>query len=811
MNQMLKQTIRALVQRPRFTLLIVLIMALCIGGNAAVFSAAKSVLVDSLPYPAPDRDRLVLLTWIYKPDGVTNDLAWTEIEDWKKRLTTVENLSGFLSWQSRILNDGETADHVQVNFASPGYFQLLGVKPQLGRFFQPEESSVPGSAAVAVLSDALWQRRYGADRDIVGRSILVNSVPFTVVGVLPPGFYDVNTRDRPIDVWFPAHMAGIAFTAGNSIFEARNTRFWLTLGRLKPGVSQEAAQREVEQIADQFAQEHPNSNREYTARVTPLRTWVFGDLFDGMKVVFAGALLVLLIGCGNVANLLLARQAERQDEFSLQLALGAGRGDLIRRTVLESLLLAGAGGALGLVFSIWGVKLLQSWVPLPAFAQLRLDGGVVLFGIGAILVTGLLFALPSVFGVLRLEKAGALQQHRASAAGRVHSTRTRSSLLVAQIAVVVVLLLMAGLLLRSFGRLRSTGVDFDSKNLLTMRVSFESQRFAERPALLSSLSELASRLQAVPGVGAVATWGALPPGISAQYVTLETEGAAPETPVTRSFFHSISPGALKVLGIPLLEGREFQFDDTEAAPTVTILTRSLAEALWPNQPALGKRLRRAARAGETWATVVGIIPDTRLHGRFTEGNFNILYPSIQRPSRQTVVVARTTGDITTMTEMLSKAIKSVDAEIPIYDIQSAEARLAREEINHRFNASIVALYAGLAVVFAVLGLYGLLSYLVSQRRKEIGVRMALGESRGSVMRRVMGRGIALVLVGLAIGVGGGLVVGRMLSTLLFDLTARDPLTFGTVILIFLAVALLATYLPARRVLALDPSRALRVD
>lgn len=805
--QLLRQSARSLARRPGFTVLVLLILALCIGGSASVFSAAEAVLFRDLQYK--DLDRLVVLSMFYLPNSTESDLSWMEAQDWGATTQLLEKVSPFLCWQDRLVIQADSVERIGVNFVPSAYFDLLGVRPQLGRAFTSQEDGAPGSAPFIILSNHLWERLYSEDPGIVGRKIQLNDKIYTVVGVMPEGFYDFTQGRWPVDAWIPAVMAGDTFLPTVSLFDARDNRVWFALARLKPGVTIEQAQKEADQFAARLQRDFPDTNQEYGALVIPMREFMFEDMQSAMKVLLAGSALVLLIGCANIANLLLARLAERRKDLSLRLAVGADRWRLVQQVLAESLILALAGGALGVLVAVWGTKLMGGLVELPPFTRVELDGTVLAAAIAVTLLTGFLFGLPPAISVARMDSQGTLQQIR-SAGGRTHSARGRSGLIVFQVAVVVVLLVVAGLLLRSFWNLLSTGVDFKTDNLLTLRMSFETDRYEERPAMSVAMSELLRRVEGIPGVEAAATWGPGMPGVLSQFTSLYPEGSSEEDTPLRSDMHSISPGALRMLGVPLVKGREFTPQDNTEAPRVAVISQSLADAMWPGQDPIGKRFWRPREPG-ILVTVAGIIPNIRLQGRFAEGNHHLIFPNGQLPTIDSNLLVRTAASSPALTESLRETIRQVDSQLPVYDIQVLEDRMRQEETSQRLNAAVVALYAVLALVLALLGLYGMLAYSVVQRTQEIGLRMALGADRGGVLGLVMGRGLLLVATGLLLGIAGSLAFTRVLSAQLFGVEARDPMTIVGVVLLFASVALFATWLPARRATKVEPTIALRYE
>jgi putative ABC transport system permease protein len=806
MFQTLRQAARSLAKRPGFTAVVLLILALCIGGNASMFSVANAVFFRDLGYK--DLDRLVVLVSFYKPIASETLLSWAEAKDWGRRSRLLEEVSPFTTGEERLIVLPDSVERIQINHAPSAYLKLLGVRPQLGRLFTPEEDGSPGSAPVVILSDDLWQRIYHRNPRIVGQTIQLNNKNFTVVGVLQAAFYDVLEAREPVDAWIPASMIGDTLPPDYPMFTSREERLWYTIARLKPGVTLEQAQQEADTIAAQFEQEFPLTNKDHTAQVIPLRRYMFPNMYEGAAVLVGGGLLVLLIGCANIANLLMVRMAERSRELSLRLALGAGRRHLAQYVFAESLILALLGGALGVLLAHWGTKLLAGLTDLPPFTKVELDGKVLAFALAITLLTGFLFALPAALRVGRMESKETLQVIRSG--DRVQASRGLSGSLVFQIAIVVILLVVANLLLRSFLRLRSEDVGFNTASLLTMRLNFGAERYQDRTQVSAALAEILRRVKEVSGVEDATFWGTDVPGISAQFTELQREGATETEGQVRADLHLISSGALGVLGIPLLRGREFTPRDTRDVPRVAIVSKSLADLLWPGQDPIGKRFLRPNRENQALVTIVGVIPH-RLQSRFGETNHQLLFPNGQVPGQEAYLLARTGRNMGAMAEALKKVIRSVDLQIPIFEVIAMDERLREQEKTQRLNAVVVSGYSLLALVLSMLGLYGLLAYSVVQRTREIGLRMALGANHAGILGMVMGKGMVLVGSGLALGIAGALASTRLVSGQLFGVTARDPLTFTLVVFVFIVVALLATYLPARRAIRVKPTIALRYE
>jgi putative ABC transport system permease protein len=808
MIRTLRQTARALAHRPGFSFFVILIMALAIGGVTSTFSAAKAILFQDLPYK--EADRLVILNLVNRADGGDNQLSYLEIGDWRRRCTLLENLTPYIDWQDRVVVEGDTVERIQVNYSAPAYLKTLGAQPLLGRLFSPQEEGAPRSAPVVILGYELWARSFGQDPAIVGKKVQLNDTSYTVIGVLARDFLDFSPTHKP-DAFLPAVQAPEAFPRRMATFlTGRDERDWDALARIKPGVSYEQAQREVETIATQMQREFPETNRDYGARLIPLRAQVFGNLLPGMKVLLAGSLFVLLIGCANVANLLLVRLAERQRDLSLRLALGASPRHLVRQVFAESLVLAIVGGVLGVLLGLWGTRLLAGLVELPPLVKIELGAGVLTVAVAATLLTGFLFALPPAVSVARMDARGMLQQVRAAAGGRTHSARSSGALLVFQIAVVTVLLVAAGLLLRSFWQLRSTGTGIRTDHLLTMRLRFTAPQYQDQARMAIAGRELVRRAADLPGVEGAALWGPGMPGINSYYSEVKREGAAATEPSIRADYQVLTPGAVRLLGIPLLRGREFTWADTSAAPKVSLVTQALADTLWPGQDPLGKRLHMSDRP-DPLSTVVGVIRNTRFTGRLWPGQSDILFAQDQTGRPDINLLVRTRVDPASLAGVLRQLVKQVDSKVPVYDVLTMEERLLKQERGHRLNAAVTSVFSGLAVVLAAFGLYGVLAYAVVQRTREIGLRIALGAERQDILRMVMGRGLLLVGGGLLLGLAGALAVTRLLAGVLFGIKPMDPLTFAGVVAVFAVVAVVGSFFPARRAMSVEPTIALRFE
>jgi putative ABC transport system permease protein len=762
MLQALRSALRSLSSRPGSSALLVVIVALAVAAAAAAFSAAETVLVRALPFR--DADRLVLLNAYHRSSALENDISWLEIGDWRRQSRLYEEIVPLAYYEDRLLFQGEAVERIGVNFVGAAYFRVLGVAPQLGRFFAPRGAEPAGSAPEMVLSDALWQRLYRRDPNILGKTVQLNSRQFTVVGVAPAGFRDFVEGTFLIDAWLPAAMAVDTFT--EDLFESRSARYWIGLARLRPGATVEQARAEAAPIYAGLARAFPDTNQDYEARVTPLRQLVFRDLYPRMPLVLAGALVVLLLVCINVAIFLRVRVA------------GAPKAPAPRQVLSDGLLLAALGGALGLLLAPWTTRAFAGLTALPPFSTIRLDAPVLALTAAAALLVGLLFSLPAA----RLARA---------TGGTPRSTGGwgRDLLLVVQTVVVVALLVVAGLLLRSYLALRGTGLGFVPDRLLTLALSFETDRFLEnRPLIPQAEQELLQRLRATPGVEGAAVWGPGMPGIGHPFTDVGREGAPAGEPAVRVDMHSINPGALALLGVPVLRGRDIGPQDVREVPRVAVVSQSLAAALWPGQDPLGKRLHRTDREGDPWATVVGVMGDPRLQGRLSDGSHHLVFSHVQLPTREANLLVRTGPgvDPAAMADTVRRLVRAVDPQIPVYEVATLDERLREQEGAQRLNAAVAVSCALLALMLTGLGFYGLLASGRAEQREPV------------LLNRTSRRGLGLAAVGLVLGLAAAFAGTRLLTGLLFGITARDPFTFAGVAVLFAAVALLATALSSRR-------------
>jgi putative ABC transport system permease protein len=799
MFQDLRFGARMLWKNPGFTLIAVLTLALGIGANTAIFSVVNAVLLRPLPFPEPER--LIRLWESNAGRGLPEFSASApNFADWRKRQSAFEQLAAYEFATFNFTGSGEP-ERVAALSVTANLFPALGVLPTQGRNFLPEEEQ-SGRNRVVILSDDLWQRRFGADTQLIGRQIQLNGESYTVVGVMPPRFQ----LTQGTEVWVPL-MLDPAVQPWRADRSNHNIH---VIGRLKPGVSFAQAQAALDTIARQLEQQYPKSNAGWGVRLRTFYDWLVpGEIRRSVFVLFAAVGFVLLIACANVANLLLARASTRQREMAIRAALGASRARVMRQLLTESLLLAALGGLAGALLARWGTELIKTGTALniPRLNETRLDAKVLGFTLIVALLTGLVFGLAPAWQAAKLNLNETLKEGGRSSGAR---QRLRGALVVGEVALALVLLLGAGLMIRSFARLQNVPLGFAPENVLTMQVNLPGSKYGEQATRVNFFDQLLERLRTVPGVtdAAAVTQPPLSGSVGwAQEITLEGREAAPADVKLSARAFAVTPRYFQTMGIPLLQGRDFTEQDRADAPLSLIVSESFARRCWPNEDAVGKRFRTSAF--DLFGTVVGVVGNVRNVSLESEGGpaFYFSYGRLGMPGL--VVVVRTVAPPETMAAALRAQVYALDRELPVYNVRALTQFVANAAGQPRFQTLLLSLFGGVALLLAALGIYGVTAYAVAQRTHEIGVRMALGARAGEVLRLVIGQGMNLALIGVLIGLGGALALTRLMKTLLFGVSATDPLTFVTLALLLIGVALVACYLPARRATKIDPLRALR--
>ncbi len=786
--------LRSLGRSPGFTAVTLLTLALGIGANTAVFSIVNAVVLQPLPYRAPEQ-----LVQVWLEPHIS--MAKTDFVEIKKAASSFDDLAAYSGWGFTVTGGGEPAK-VEGARTTANLFPLLGVQATLGRVFRPEEDQ-PGHDQVAVLSYGLWQRRYGGDPQIVGRAITVDGTPRTVVGVMSKDFDFL--RAHPADLWLPATL--------NPSEQDDYTAGYLTLlGRLKNGVTVAQAQSEMTAIAHHLLEKRATRPSADGPLVVPLQAEMVADVRTMLFILLGVVGFVLLIACANVANLQLARTSTRQRELAIRAALGATRGRLIRQLLTENCLLGLLGGAAGVALAWVGLDLLLRLLPLqlPLSGAPGISGGVLLFSLGVSVLTGLLFGLAPALQISQPDLQAPLKEGGRAATPRA-GRRLRSLLVVAEVALALLLVVGAGLLIKSFARLQKVDPGFNPERVVSFQLS---------PAIEDAgrarvyYREVFERLEALPGVESVGGIHLLPmsegnwnPGLK-----IEDQPAAPDAAARSINWRLVTPDYFQAMKIPLRAGRFFKATDTENAPVVALINETLARKYWPGMSPLGKRIRTGFEKKDEWATVVGVVGDIKQQGLGNQTEPEMYRPYVQHEFLPDMnVMVRTTSDPAALAASLRSAVWSVNKNVPITHLTPMEEVVAHSIAQARSTMLLLALFALVGLVLGAIGIYGVISYTVTQRTPEIGVRMALGAAPADVLKLVLGQGLKLVSLGIFAGLLGALVLTRLLSSLLFGVSATDPATFALIALLLLLVALIACYFPAARATRVDPMTALRCD
>jgi len=795
----LRQALRSLRRAPAFTLAAVTTLALGIGANTAIFSAVNGVLLHPLAYPDPDR---LVVVWGRHTTIGRETASQPDFLDWREQARSFEALAAMTSTRFNVTGAGEP-EVVNGGIATANLLHVFGVVPSVGRGFRDDEEH--GAAPkVAMLGEGYWRRRFGAERNIVGSRILLSGVPHTVVGIVPAQLQ----LERPVDVWTPL---------ATDSTRPRRADFLTVFGRLGQGASLDRAQQEMTTIMRRLEAQYPESNANWGAEVVALREQMTGEIRPALLVFMGAVGLVLLVACANVANLMLARAAGRRREVTIRSALGASRARLAGELLLESMLLALLGGALGLLLALWGVEGLRSLGPdtLPRVNEIGLDLRVLGFALVLSLVTGLLFGLAPIWQMAGRDLHDGLAVGSRGVAGGSGIQRARSALVLGEVALAFVLLAGASLLLRSFERLQRVDPGFVADRVLTARVTLPRLAYPEEERWLAFGQELLARTAAEPGVRSAALVSDAPLGDSPPFWSFGIQGGETPAPdaVQDAAVFTASASYFETLRIPLVRGRLFDATDRVGSPDVALISQSVAQRYWKGKDAVGARITFGDPADPEvrWMTVVGIVGDV-LHERLNGQAYPQIYiPFEQSPERSMVLAARTSGDPLALVPAVRRAIAGIDPDLPLADVSTLEDRKAVSLARPRVNATVLGGFALAALVLAAVGIYGVVAYGVVQRTRELGIRMALGAGGSTLLRMVIRQGMMPVLGGMAVGLVGALAGGRLLRGLLFGVGSGDPTILALVTGFLVTVALTAMYLPARRASRSDPMIALRVD
>src|ERR1043166_6180791 len=801
---------RVLLKSPGFTAVAVLAVALGVGANTAIFSVVNAVLLKPLPYRDPGQ--LVLIYHNYpKLDlkAPTSAAGYVYYRDHNKSFSDV---AGFTPSSVNLTGEGEP-ERLSVMQVTANLFPMLGSQPEQGRVFSADENQA-GKEKVAVLSDAFWRRRF-AGVPVMGKALTLNGEPYTIVGGMPPQFQlGREFSGQSPDLWTPITFKPEQLDPNSSM----TVEYLNVLARLSPGVDIKQAQAEMDSMAADLRRQYmPDMDASnWGLLLAPLDEFVVGKIRTALWVLLGAVLFVLLIACANVANLLLARAAVRQKEIAVRTALGASRWRVVRQLLTESLLLSLVGGGLGLLLAMWGVDLLLKLNDnrLPRANEIGLDARVLLFTLGVSLLTGVVFGLAPAFQTSGVNLHDTLKEGGRSGRGGVRRG-VRNALVIAEVSFAVVLLVGAGLLMRSFVLLEQVNPGFQPRGLLALQVSLPPNKYADKTARAAFDRQMLEAVRALAGVKEAATTTTLPMSGWNQSGSFDIEGR-PNAPGQDSPHGSrwmASDDYFQTMQIPLLRGRYFDAHDTADAPGVVIIDDALARKYWPNEDPLGKRITfEGTEQQARWGEVVGIVGHVKNEGLEGESRAQYYVPYAQRAdSPNLFLVVRDAGDPASLAPAVRGAIAGVDKDLPVFRVMTVERVVSDSLAQRRFSMTLFAIFAGLALLLAVVGLYGVMSYTVAQRTHEIGIRVALGAQGRDVLRMVVGQGMLLVGVGVLLGLGGALALTRVMSSLLYGVSATDPLTYAGIALLLAAVALLASYVPARRAMKVDPMVALRYE
>jgi putative ABC transport system permease protein len=805
----LRYSLRLLLKSPGFTAVALVSIALGIGANTTVFSVINGALLKSLPYKDPSS--LVLLWGDGRTEGRLskhNQVSATDVADFRAQSSVFEDITTYSGWYPIMSGDSE-AERIPGIQVGDGFFKVMKGEPLLGRTFTPEEQE-DGKDRVIVLGYGLWQRRFASDPNVVGRTISLNGRPYNVVGVMGPDF-----QPLPKSLVSPEGQfyRPVAETYDDS---ARDERHLRAIARLKPGVTVQQAQTEVNIIAQRLETEHPLTNKNQGAAVVSITDEITGGIRKTLWVIFGAVILVLLIACANVANLLLARSSVRFKEITIRSAIGAARGQLVRQLLTESLLLALVGGGLGFLLAVWGTSLVTTAGSSinPMFSNIHLDMRCLAFTLAASVLTGFIFGLAPALQISKPNLAESLKESGRSSGPATSRNRLRSMLVVSEIAMTLVLLVCAGLLIRTVLSLRKVATGFNAQNVLAMNIGLPSIKYPKAENQIAFYKQVAERISTLPGVKAAGTTSVLPLSNNFDGRGLRVEDyPKPRGEEISVDLYVASPGYLQAMEIPVLKGRPINDQDTADSFKVALINQTMAAQLWPNQDPIGKRIGfpGSEKNPQPWRTIVGVVSDVSQYALDKTSPMQIYVPHSQFPTPFNTLVVKTGSDPLAMINAVRREVLAVDKDQAVFQITTVQQLMGESIAIRRFFMFLLLVVAALALTLAAVGFYGVMSYVAAQRTHEIGIRMALGAQTADVLKLIVGKGIGLALIGIALGLAGSFALTRLLADLLFGVSATDAVTFLVVPTGLIVVALFACYLPARRAAKVDPLVALRYE
>ncbi|HET7621995.1 MAG TPA: ABC transporter permease [Gemmatimonadaceae bacterium] len=805
----LKFALRTFRRSPGFTAAVIATLALGIGASTAMFSLVDSALLRPLPFHQPDR--LAVLWGIKQPEGDIRGASFPEIADWRAMNHTLTDVALF-DPISLNLRTATEPTRLSGEMVSGDFFQLIGQRAAIGRTILPSDDDAPDAHPVAVISDALWHERFAGDSAIIGKTITLNDRPLTVIGVMPPGFAGLSFA---ADVWVPSMM--VSLTRPASIIERRGSRWLMAVGRLKPGADMAAAQRDLDGVAARLTQAYPATNTDRGVRIMSLEENYLGSTRSLLFTLFGAVFLFLLIACVNVTSLQLVRGLARRREISVRMALGADRARLVRQLLVEGIVLAIAGGAVGAFVAFLGVRAMTPFIPdglLPAYAHPEVNGRAFAFGLGVAVLAGVIFGVVPAFRGARRDISAALRESAASDTGlaRIGRAGAHQLLVVGQIALALVLLAGAGLMLRSLRHQLAVSPGFRPSGVLGASVNFPAERYDAR-ARVAFATQLVDRLESLPSVASAAMSSDLPFGGNSNAAILTLPGGDDDG--VRFYMHSGTPSYFATLGIPIVRGRSFTDTDVEGSPEVAVISDAMARRFWPNADPVGQRFRIGGADGRE-VTIVGVAGTVRYRDLTTDitapgSEPDVYFALAQHPSPSMEISVRQKGSSPLSLSTLQREVAALDPSLPIFDVRQLSSDLRTQSTTGRFGSITLAVFSTVALILAAVGIYGVVAFVVSRSRREIAIRMALGARANVVVTLILRGALVLTATGLLLGLAGAFATSRVLRDQLFDVGTTDPLTFTVVALLVLLVALAATYLPARRATRVAPQSALRGD
>jgi putative ABC transport system permease protein len=795
-----RYAVRQLVRRPGFTVVAVATLAIGIGANTAIFSVVNAVVLRPLAFEDPDR---IVMVWENNLERGYDrfTVSPANFVDWRERGDAFDDLAAYTGGSHTLTGHGAPT-RLTVTFVSASLFSVLGVRPFLGRGFASDEND-PGRDGVVVLSHIVWENRFGGDPGIIGRTILLDGNATEVIGVMPPDF----AFRRQTEAWRP-----LSFDF--DVSESRGAHYLRVLGKIKESFSVQQAEAAMGTLAGALEQEYPNINSGWGAVVVPLHEQIVGNVRRALAVLFGAVTVVLLIACANVANLLLSRSSSRQQELAVRAALGAGRRRLLRQLLTESVTLALVGGTAGILLAFAGLQVLVALNPgnLPRMEEIGVDGSVLLFALLAAILTGVVFGLVPAFHSSRSDLYESLKVGGGRTSGSVPGHRAKSLLVVSEVALALILVVGSGLLIQSFRRLQAVDPGFNADNAIAMQISPPESRYPETEHISTFYRTLLEQLETVPGISSVGAATGLPMRGRIRFsFSVVGRPAVPGSQQPSADFRTVSPDYFRTMGIPLLRGRGFTSGDDARAPSVVIINENLARQHFPDEEPLGQALNISTSDAPCPCEIVGVVADVRQRSLEQDAQAGYYLPAAQAVWRSMVVVARTPSNPTAVVPAMRQVVSAIDPDLAVYDVETLENRLSQSIARPRFNTVMLGVFAAVALLLAMVGIYGVMSYAVSQRRNELGIRVALGARTGEIIRLVVGRALGLTGAGIVIGLAGAYGTTRFLASMLFDVNPLDPATFAVVTAVLIGVAVLASYLPARRAARVDPVTALRSE